>query len=290
MKNRTMVLALTAYLILSSSYQVLASECLMATLLVPHTVPQGEPLAVTIQVKNISKEYCYILVPIIRRFGPDTVMFDVQAPDFKQEQSVQRPDIYVGGFKSMAPLELPVKKIAPGEVTEYSFSLIYDFPDVESRKLLFKVSGRYAVRASVFELADSPGDVSEVPYNVRRCEIQTGSVNVEIIPPESQREKDALQALWGLPDEYLVYAPFAFQSDCHAEAATKMKEYYGNYSDTEFGQRVALVLGVAIAKGVVSDDSGDIRKAIESLSLNKQLPLHTVASAVLEEMANRKRQ
>ncbi len=265
----------------------LAAEDIVATLLTPGTVLQGEPLLVTVQIKNVSQEYRSILIPVIRRFGPDTVTFSVQVPGAVQKQSVQRPDIYVGGMKNMPPSALPVRKLSPGEVAEYSFSLVYDFPDAKRRKRLFDSPGRYSVQATVFELVDPASDVNKVPYDARRRAVLTGSSEVEIVHPKSQREKDALHALWNLPDEYLIYEPSAFRSDYHAEAAKRLREYLQNYADTDLGQRAALPLGIAVAEGVVSDDSGVIRKTIESMSQSKQLQLRATAAAVLEKIAKR---
>lgn len=266
---------------------VLAAEDIVATLLTPGTVFQGEPLSFTVQIKNVSQEYRSILIPAIRRFGPDTVTFSVQAPDSGQRQSVQRPDIYIGGLKSMPPSSLPVQKLSPGEVAEYSFSLVYDFPDAKRRKRLFDTPGRYLVQATIFELVDPASDANEVPYDARRRPVLTDLSGVEIVPPKSQREKDALHALWKLPDEYLIYEPSAFRSDCHAEAATHLREYFRNYADTDLGRRAALPLGIAVAEGVASDDSGVVRKTLESMSQGKQSQLRATASAVLEKMAKR---
>lgn len=265
----------------------LAAEDIVATLLTPGTVFQGEPLSVTVQIKNVSQEYRSILIPAIRRFGPDTVTFSVQAPGSVQRQSVQRPDIYVGGLKSMPPSSLPVQRLSPGEVAEYSFSLVYDFPDAKRRKRLFDTPGRYSVQATVFELVDLASDVNKVPYDARRSPVLTDSSDVEIVSPKSQHEKDALHALWKLPDEYLIYDPSAFRSDCHAEALTQLREYFRNYADTDLGRRAALPLGIAVAEGVANDDSGAIRKALESMSQGKQSQLRATASAVLEKMAKR---
>lgn len=266
-----------------------ANNDVIATLSLPKTVLQGEPLPIIIRVENRSTQDRCILIPVIRRFGPDTVLFRVQVPGDDQKKSIQRPDIYVGGFKNMPPAALPVKRLSPGESVEYAFSLIYDFPDVKRRKRLFDAPGKYVVQATVFELVEMVVDVVEVPYDAQRCAVETGSVSVEIVPPENRRDKEALNAMWNLPDEYLVYDPFVFRADCHAESVKKMKEYFSNYSDTKFGQRAALPLGIAIADGVISDDSGVIRKTIESLSLQKQSQLHSTAGAVLEEISKRKR-
>lgn len=265
-------------------------EAVVATLLVPKTAIQGEPLPVRIRVINNSKRDLQILIPEVRRFGPDTILFGVQAPGSHQMRAVQRPDIYIGGFKNMPPSALPVKRLSPGESVEYAFSLIYDFPDAQRRKKLFETPGQYVVQATIFELVDISENAQNVPYDAKRRAIEAETVVTEIISPESQRDKEALNAMWALPDEYLVYDPFVFRADCHAKSAEKILEYFSSYSDTIYGQRAALPLGIAVAAGIVRDDSGIIHKAIESLSAKKQLPVHTVASAVLKEMANRKRQ
>ena len=287
-KRMNLVIATVCMAVLCNLSWSLAAEDIVASLLVPNTVPQGEPLPIAVQVKNVSQEYRFILIPEIRRFGPDTVLFSVKAPGDVKKQSVQRPDIYVGGLKNMPPSALPIKRLAPGETAEYSFSLIYDFPDAKRRKRLFDTSGRYLVQATVFELVEEPGEVKEVPYDVKRRAVESETADMEILPPKSQRAKDALQAMRSLPDEYLMYDPSVFRSDCHAESAKQLKEYFGHYSDTEIGQRAALPLGIAVAEGVVSDDSGVIRKAIESLSQSKQAQLRSTAATVLEKMTKRK--
>jgi hypothetical protein len=264
-----------------------AADNMVATLLLPRTVPQGEPLPVTIQVKNTSEEKRVILIPYILRFGPDTVVFSIKNPASSDYKKVQRPDIYVGGLKMRSPGMLTVRHMSPGEVVEYSFSLVYDFPVVDERKWLFVTPGRYSVQATVFELVDAASDVNEVRYDARRRPVLTDSSDVEIVPPKSQREKDALHALWKLPDEYLIYEPFAFRSDCHAEVTTHLREYFRNYADTDIGRRAALPLGIAVAEGIISDDSGAIRKTLESMSQGKQSQLRATASAVLEKMAKR---
>ena len=170
----------------------------------------------------------------------------------------------------------------PTEITEEP---VYDFPDAKRRKRLFDTLGRYSVQATIFELVDPASDVNEVPYGARRSPVLTDSSDVEIVPPKSQHEKDALHALWKLHDEYLIYDPFAFRSDCHAEALTQLREYFRNYADTDLGRRAALPLGIAVAEGVASDDSGAIRKALESMSQGKKSQLSATASAVLEKMA-----
>lgn len=287
MRRINLGFAIACLVVLWNISYALAAEDIVATLLTPGTVFQGEPLSVTVQIKNVSQEYRFILIPAIRRFGPDTVTFSVQAPGSLQRQSVQRPDIYVGGLKTIPPSSLPVQKLSPGEVIEYSFSLVYDFTDAKRRKRLFDTTGRYSVQATIFELVDPVSDVNEVPYDARRRPVLTDSSDVEIVPPTIQREKDALHALWNLPDEYLIYEPFAFRSDCHAEAVTHLTEYFRSYADTNLGRRAALPLGIAVAEGVASDDSGAIRKTLESMSQGKQLQLRATASAVLEKMAKR---
>jgi hypothetical protein len=287
-KKMNLGIATVCMAILCNLNWALAAEDMVATLLVPNTVPQGEPLPITVQVKNVSQEYRIILIPVIRRFGPDTVLFSVKAPDDVKKQPVQRPDIYVGGLKNMTPSTLPITRLAPGATAVYSFSLAYDFPDAKRRKRLFDTPGRYVVQAKVFELVGDPGEVKEVPYDAQRRAVESESVDVEILHPKSQRAKDALQAMKSLPDEYLIYDPFVFRSDCHAESAKQLKEYFGHYADTEIGQRAAFPLGIAVAEGVVSDDSGVIRKTIESLSQSKQAQLRSTAATVLEKMIKRK--
>lgn len=278
--------SLTLLLRLNHGY---AAEDMVVHLLTPQTVNQGEPLSITVKIQNASKENRSIFIPVVRRFGPDTVSFSIQVPGGTTMQSVQRPDIYVGGMKNMPPSPLPMKKLSPGEVVEYSFSLVYEFPDVKTRKRLFDQLGEYTLQATVYELVDPEIDIIEVPYDSPRHAIISKTSGVEIVSPSNQRDKDALHALWSLSDEYLIYEPTAYRSDCHAPAVVSLMEYFSNYRDTNLGRRAALPLGIAVTEGLISDDTGTIKETIEILSQSVQPHLSAMASAILKNMELKRR-
>lgn len=278
--------SLTFLLRLNHGY---ATEDMVVHLLTPQTVNQGEPLSLTVKIQNMSKAERSIYIPVVRRFGPDTVSFNIQFPNSTTMQSVQRPDIYVGGMKIMPPSPLPIKKLSPGEVVKYSFALVYEFPDVKTRKWLFDQLGEYTLQATVYELVDHENDSSEVPYDSPRHAIMSKTSVVEIVSPITQRDKDALHALWSLSDEYLIYEPTVYRSDCHASAIESLMEYFSHYRDTNLGRRAALPLGIAVAEGLIRDDTGIIKETIEILSQSVQPHLSAMASEILKNMELRRR-
>jgi hypothetical protein len=267
---------------------MVGEETIIATLVTPKTIFQGEPLTVTLQIKNVSTVERYILIPEIRRFGPDTILFHIWTANAGQNYTVKRPDIYIGGMKIMPPSLLPIQKISRNTTAEYSFTLIYDFPDIETRRRLFDKPGQYSIQATIFELSQPVVNVCEVPYDVPRRSIMTPVSPFEVVVPNNPREKEALEAFLSLPDEYLIYEPFVFRSDCHVEAVKCMKTFFQNYADTYLGQRASLVLGIAVADGVINDDAGAIQKTIELISRSDRVSERRLAIAILEKMVRRK--
>ncbi|MCG2679364.1 MAG: hypothetical protein L6455_05255 [Kiritimatiellae bacterium] len=258
------------------------------SLLGPTKVIQGEPVLLTLRVENTSQLSRYIVVPEIRRFGPKTVLFRLATANAATFEDIQYPDIYIGGMKNLPPKPLPVQCLQSGMTAEFNFTLMYDFPVVTKRKRLFDRPGTYTVEVTIFEPKSVPQDRLDIPYDAEKNPITPEPFSFEIIPPENAMDKMALARLIELPDEYLLYAPETFRSDCHAEAIMKIAEMFRDFSQTRYGRYCALPLGVALNTMSIDIDRKKIETILESAGQEKDFPLHREAMIVLEKMRRSK--
>ena len=273
---------------------------------VPDELRQGEPLPVAERVENKSNASRSIFLPQIQsdRFGRHTVSFDIIASHIKSPFSdiyttmnprsptqITRPDIYVSAVcRSREPGPIPVVKLPPKGVAEYSFSLFYDFSSYKTRrKLLFKNTGKYSLRAAIYEL-DEGGDQSKmIPNDGKMHEVPSEFKEFTVIPPENKDESAAFSDLWMVEDEYLLYAPEYFgELRRHLEGVPQLREYLKKHRNTNLGRRAALPLGMAVSQGVIEDEDGDIQRALEELSRSKLKDASALATDVLKRMSDAK--
>jgi len=253
-------------------------------LLGPNKVFQGEPVSLTVRINNTSKLRRNFIVPEIKRFGPETALFRVASTNTATFESVQYPDIYVGGMKSLSPKPLRVQQLGSGMTAEFSFTLMYDFPTVKKRKQLFGRPGIYKIEVTVFEPKNEPQNPTEMPYDGDKTPITSVPLSVEIVPPDNAQDKAAFAKLQELPDEYLLYAPEMFKPDCHAEAIQRMSDYFREFSATRYGRYCALPLGMALKNETPNIDKEKVKAILESVAQEKGFPLSREATVVLDRI------
>lgn len=257
---------------------------LRVSLLGPNKVVQGDPVSLTVRINNTTKLRRNFVVPEIKRFGPETALFRVASTNAATFESVQYPDIYVGGMKSLSPRPLRVQQLESGMTAEFIFTLMYDFPTAKKRKQLFRRPGIYNIEITVFEPKNEPQNPTEMPYDGDKTPITSEPLSVEIVPPDNAQDKAAFAKLQELPDEYLLYAPEMFKPDCHAEAIQRMSDYFREFSATRYGRYCALPLGMAVSNGATNIDREKIKTILQSAMQEKDFPLYREAAVVLEKV------
>ena len=274
-------------------------------LTVPDELHQGEQLHVVVRVENTSNEPQSIFLPQIQsdRFGRHTVFFDIIFPRIKSPFSdiytalnprsstrITRPYIYVSEVcRRMWQGPIPVVKLPPNGVAEYSFSLFYDFSSYKARrKLLFKNTGKYSLRAAIYEL-DEGGDLVKALLSAKKHKVQSEFEEFTVVPPENKDESAAFSDLWMVEAEYLLYAPEYFgELRRHLEGVPQLREYLKKHRNTNLGRRAALPLEMAVSQGVIEDEDGDIQRALEELSRSKLKDASALAADVLKRMSDAK--
>ena len=272
---------------------VLQASCLAmdrqlsVTIQMPSVVSRGAPVPVTVRITNNSVTNRYALWPVIRRFGLDTVRFSIRTPDGTQFDQL-RPDIYIGGMKTMPPSALPVLKLVPQGSADYMFSLVYDFPTVQERRFLFTTPGLYSIRVLVYETVAVPDDAGTIPYDAPRTKILSDWYQVRIVPSSSSYDQEAWEASQKLPDEYLLYEPLMVPADWPPLNARRFFDYFQSYRKTTLGYRAALVLGVAAAKGVTGEVPTTVVDALDDLERDSRSSLHDTAVVVKRQLQQSK--
>ncbi len=277
---RSTVLALEAMILLKTA-STLFGGSLEATITVPDRVYQGEPITLIAKIRNDSTQEKNIVVPETRRFGRDSIEFFFQPPGTSDFKRILHPDVYVGGMKMMAPKPCPIIRLAPDETVEYVFSVAYDFMDSRCYQKLFDTPGKYSFQVSLYEpLHVKDGEMS-VSYDSEWKAIKSEITSTVVVAPTGIRERQALNALANLPCEYLLYGPFEFRADCHADAIKDFQQFFREYSGTRLGRRAALPLGIALSQGLVQDDSHAIIETLEKLAHDDDLELRQSALGIL---------
>lgn len=262
-----------------------AKDEIKVALVVPDRIQLGEPLPVSVRIQNKSDKGITIMEPIIRRFGRDTIIFELQRPCANSFMKIEHPDVYIGGMKIIAPMPYPIRRLAPNESVEFAFSLAYDFPFFEEqRQRLFDTPGKYLLQISIYEPLHVKDGETSVPYDSECRTIQSEISSAVVVAPADIREQQALNALANLPCEYLLYAPFAFRDYCHADAIKDFQQFFREYSGTRLGRRAALPLGIALSQGLVQDDSHAIIETLEKLAHDDDLELRQSALRILSQL------
>jgi len=253
----------------------------------PNKLHQGEALPVVVRVKNASSENRSILMPEIQHLGMHTVLFDIIFPDAEESSEISFPDVYIGPLKSMSAYpQVSVIKLPPNGTVAYTFSLFYDFPTVKRRVALFRHTGKYSLRATVFELDESV-ECRTVTCDVKKHPIQSGHKEFTVVPPESEKDAAAYSEMWKLDCEYLLYAPEYFRKSS-LEFVPQLEAFLRRHGSTDLGRRAALPLGMGVSQGFVEDQDGFIKKALEELSQSKLKDASALAADVLQRMASAK--
>ncbi|MBP5545099.1 MAG: hypothetical protein ILM98_13570 [Kiritimatiellae bacterium] len=262
-----------------------AKDEIKVALSIPDRIQLGEPLPVSVRIQNKSDKGITIMEPIIRRFGRDTIIFELQRPCANSFMKIEHPDVYIGGMKIIAPMPYPIRRLAPNESVEFAFSLAYDFPFFEEqRQRLFDTPGKYLLQISIYEPLHVKDGETSVPYDSECRTIQSEISSVVVVAPADIREQQALNALANLPCEYLLYAPFEFRAECHAGAIRDFWQFLNEYSDTRLGRRAALSLGIALSQGLILDDSHAIIETLEKLAHDNDFELRQSALRILSQL------
>lgn len=259
-----------------------AKDEIKVALVVPDRIQLGEPLPVSVRIQNKSDKGITIMEPIIRRFGRDTIIFELQRPCANSFMKIEHPDVYIGGMKIIAPMPYPIRRLAPNESVEFAFSLAYDFPFFEEqRQRLFDTPGKYLLQISIYEPLHVKDGETSVPYDSECRTIQSEISSVVVVAPTDIREQQALAAFANLPCEYLLYGPFEFRADCHADAIKDFRRFLHDYSDTRLGRRAALPLGIALSQGLIQDDADTIVETLKKLANDADPDLRQSAAEIL---------
>jgi hypothetical protein len=190
----------------------------------------------------------------------------------------------VGGLKIMPPQPCEIRRFAIGESVEYRFSLAYDFLNSRHHQLLFDTPGKYFIQISIYEPLCVKDCDTSVPYDSECRTIQSEISSAVVVAPADIREQQALNALANLPCEYLLYAPFEFRAECHADAIKDFQQFFREYSGTRLGRRAALPLGIALSQGLIQDDSHAIIETLEKLAHDDDLELRQSALRILSQL------
>ncbi|MBR3085302.1 MAG: hypothetical protein IKH04_02755 [Kiritimatiellae bacterium] len=261
-----------------------AQDGIDVALSIPDQILLGDPMPVSVRVQNKSDKSITIMEPIIRRFGRDTITFALKRPYDECFSEIEHPDIYVGGLKIMPPQPCEIRRFAIGESVEYRFSLAYDFLNSRHHQLLFDTPGKYFIQISIYEPLCVKDCDTSVPYDSECRTIQSEISSAVVVAPADIREQQALNALANLPCEYLLYGPFEFRADCHADAIKDFQQFFREYSGTRLGRRAALSLGIALSQGLIQDDSHAIIETLEKLAHDNDFELRQSALRILSQL------